>query len=206
MERAFLDVMNHMTEPFAVGEQLTLNANGTSAAMYRMQLGASQVALQLSMMNHCISVTLPGTLAARLSLDSTTVVDASLHASQCAPIFVDASIEIIPVTPIVGVTLAKASQSTKLTVSGLSERINITLPIISSIPQSYKGLVWSGQYRCMSFNGSSYSATGCTTLSQSSDSVKCACSHLSTFIAHVGDPLPLHTYVHILASCAPATL
>jgi hypothetical protein len=203
MERALLDVMKSVTQPFAVGEQSTLNANETSAAMYRMQLGTSQVSLQLSMMNRGVSVTLPGTLAARLSLDSTTVVDAALHASLYAPIFLDASTEIIPVTPIVGVTLAQASPSTRLTVSGLSERINISLPIISSALPSYKGLVWSGQYRCMSFNGSSYRATGCTTLSHTSasDSVKCACNHLSTFIAHVGDPLPLYTCAHTAPIC-----
>jgi hypothetical protein len=189
------DVMRSVTQPFAVGERSTLNANGTSAAMYRMQLGTTQVSLQLSMANHAVSVTLPRTLAATMSLDSTTVVDAALRASEYAPTFVHGSTDIIPVTPLVGVTLAQASPSAKLTVSGLSERINISLPIISSVPSSYKGLVWSGHFACMSFNGSSYSAAGCTTLSQTASSVKCACTHLSAFIAHVRDPLPLYIYV-----------
>jgi hypothetical protein len=115
-----------------------------------------------------------------LLLPSPSSVDVAIHVFQHAPVTTD----IFPLTPLVGVTLSHSDSAVALDVSGLSEGVNFTLPLLARVAE-YADV----QYECLSWNGTAYSNEGCVATGVKTQmSVQCNCSHLNTILARVRNP------------------
>jgi hypothetical protein len=190
-------VLKSVTSMFVAGESATIKSDGTATSMYRMGMGTDQSLARILGPAGNSSVVFPASLASELSLSSSTNVDVVIHVSQHAPTIAG----VVPVTPLVGVTLSRADSSYVLNVSGLSQGINITLPVTASVPAYRDGLAFSGKYVCMYWNGSAYSTHGCHAADdQVAGQVKCTCNHLTAFVAQVMCTVCMHVcqHMHIL--------
>jgi hypothetical protein len=196
VEQVMVRVLKSTTDKFVAGESATITSDGTATSMYRINMGTDQSLGRILGPAGNSSVMFPASLASELSLSSGANVDVVIHVSQHAPTIGG----VVPVTPLVGVTLSRADASGVLAVQGLSQGINITLPVnVSSVP-AYRGdLVFSGNYVCMYWNGSVYSTLGCRAADdQVAGQVKCTCNHLTTIVAAVSSHI--HVYVHTPAT------
>jgi hypothetical protein len=202
-------VLKSTTRTFVAGESSSLKTGGTTASMYRVHLATSAIALTTPAATTTTttqavpasSAVFPANLAAQLSLSSAVNVDVVIHASVQAPIIAG----VVPVTPLVGLTLSRADSTGTLNVSGLSQGINITLPVTAtSVPAYRDGLVFSGKYECMYWNGEVYSTQGCRAADdQVPGLVKCTCTHLTEFIAQVIH-LCVFVYMYVCTSVRTA--
>jgi hypothetical protein len=181
VEQVVLKVLKSITQQFRPGESYAINTHTSTTSMHRVRLTTQETSLHTSdsdsEQSRNATVVFPATLAASLSLPSTSSVDAVIHVSQNAPIVEG----VVPGTPLVGVTISQSGSASALNVSRLSATINITLPLSASVA-NYRDM----EYECMYWNGSVYSTYGCyATGVTTATSVQCACNHLTTFVARV---------------------
>jgi hypothetical protein len=177
MEEVVFHVLKSVTKPFRAGESYSISTTGTMASMHRVQLGAEVTSLGIRDSTYNMSVAFPSSLAASLSLPRASNVDVAIHVFQQAPIIAD----MVPMTPLVGVTLSRSDSAEVLNVSGLPDGINVTLPLtVRASDHQNLG------YECMYWNGMGYSTEGCVATGvKTATSVQCRCNHLTTFVARV---------------------
>ncbi len=181
MEEVVFKALKSVTQPFRVGESFTFETMSSIVSMYRIRLADTQTTTlqQTRNSSQSASVALPSTLLSELDMptSSSSAIDIIMHVFQNAPVLWGVE----PATPLVGVTMSLSGSTHVLNVSGLSHRINITLPLTAHVSNDA-----DLRYECLYWNGSGYSTEGCSATGVwTAASVQCSCNHLTTFVARV---------------------
>jgi len=128
--------------------------------------------------NLSASYKLPGTMLQDITaLRSLTEISVQFDTFHHAPVVNG----IQPISPLVGLRLVNSSSGTEILVSGLTQNVEITIPIVNQSVcelSDYQDL----KLKCMYWAGDSYKSDGCSLKKVAAGYVTCACSHLTTIV------------------------